>query len=141
MSCSDVVDSEIDTSISCGNAQAEYSAQAYCNWSPGVPGGVDCPLATGRPMGTSVDYSPRSMEYSRFYSVRLFDDARVQFTTAAGATAYDAAVLTDANLVNASSGTASSTSSGWYLAHVNSVDERTASSAFMAPDPAPVRSR
>ncbi len=131
MSCSDVVDSEIDTSITCGSTQAQYSAQAYCNWSPGVPGGVDCPLASGRPMGTAVDYSPSSMEYSRFYSVRLFDDARVQFTTAAGATAYDAAVLSDANLVNASSGTASSTSSGWYLAHANSVDERTASSAFM----------
>src|SRR4029078_12640554 len=82
-------------------------------------------------MCAAVDYSPSSMEYSRFYSVRLFDDARVQFTTAAGATAYDAAVLSDANLVNASSGTASSTSSGWYLAHANSVDERTASSAFM----------
>jgi hypothetical protein len=71
------------------------------------------------------------MEYSRFYSVRLFDTTRAQFTTAAGATAYDAAVLTDSNLVNASSTVASSTGSGWYLAHTNSTDERTASSAFM----------
>jgi hypothetical protein len=57
-------------------------------------------------MGTAVDYSPSSMEYSRFYAVRLFDDARPQFTTAGGATAYDAAALSDANLVNASSSTA-----------------------------------
>ncbi|HZW88883.1 MAG TPA: hypothetical protein VFF12_07375, partial [Myxococcaceae bacterium] len=131
MSCSDVVDSRIDTTISCGGAQTQYSAQAYCDWSPGVPGGVDCEVTTGRPLGTAVSYSPSSMEYSRFYSVRLFDATRAQFTTAAGATAYDSAVLTDSNLVNASSGTAGSTSSGWYIAHANSIDERTASGAFM----------
>jgi hypothetical protein len=71
------------------------------------------------------------MEYSRFYSVRLFDDTRAQFTTAAGATAYDAAALSDSSLVDASRTTAASTGHGWYLAHANSTDERTASSAFM----------
>ena len=129
--CSDVVDSRIDTTITCGNTNTQYSAQAYCDWSPGVNGGVDCPLASGRPLGTAVSYSPSSMEHSRFYAVRLFDDTRPQFTTAAGATAYDAAALTDANLVDASRITAASTGHGWYLAHANSTDERTASSAFM----------
>ena len=129
--CSDVVDSQIDTAISCGPTSAQYSAQAYCNWSPGVDGGVDCPTASGRPMGTAVSYSPSGMEYSRFYSVRLFDTTRAQFTTAAGATAYDSAALTDANLVNASTTMSGATDNGWYLAHANSIDERTASSAFL----------
>jgi hypothetical protein len=121
----------MDTTITCGSTSAQYSAQAYCDWSPGVDGGVDCPIATGRPVGTAVSYSPNTMEYSRFYSVRLFGGVRAQFTTSAGATAYDAAALTDSNLVNASSGTALSTGNGWYVTHANSVDERTASSAFM----------
>ena len=130
-SCSDVVDSQIDTTISCGNTTAQYSAQGYCDWSPGVDGGVDCSVATGRPQGTAVAYSPNTMEYSRFYSVRLFDTTRAQFNTAAGATAYDAALLTDTNLVDASHVTAPSTGNGWYVAHANSTDERTASAAFM----------
>ena len=129
--CSDVVDSQIDTSISCGSTNAQYSAQAYCDWSPGTDGGVDCEVTSGRPLGTAVSYTPSSMEYSRFYSVRLFDTTRAQFTTSQGATAYDAAALTDSSLVNASSTVASSTGSGWYLAHANSTDERTASSAFL----------
>ena len=130
-SCSDVVDSQIDTTITCGNATSTYSAQAYCDWSPGVDGGVDCEVTTGRPLGTSVSYSANTMEYSRFYAVRLFDTVRAQFTTSQGATAYDAAVLTDTNLVNAGTTVASSMGSGWYLAHANSIDERTSSSAFM----------
>ncbi|HET9155878.1 MAG TPA: hypothetical protein VFN91_04375, partial [Myxococcaceae bacterium] len=131
MSCSDVVDSQIDTTITCGGSPATYSAQAYCDWSPGVPGGVDCSVATGRPEGTAVSSSSSGMEYSRFYSVRLFDDARAQFTTSDGANAYDTLALTDTNLVNASSTTASAGSSGWYIAHANSIDERTSSSAFV----------
>jgi type IV pilus assembly protein PilY1 len=131
MSCGDVVDSKMDTTITCGSTTAQYSAQAYCDWSPGVDGGVECSTATGRPMGTAVSYTANSMEYSRFYSVRLFDSTRAQFTTAQGATLYDNAVLTDSNLVDASRVTASATGSGWYLAHTNSTDERTASSAFM----------
>ncbi len=130
-SCSDVVDSKIDTSIVCGSTSAQYSSQAYCDWSPGVDGGVDCPIATGRPSGTAVSYSPNTMEYSRFYSVRLFDEVRIPFTTTAGANAYDAAKLSDADLVDASKTSASSSGNGWYLKHANSVDERTASSAFL----------
>src|SRR5262249_45026555 len=123
--------SRIDTTITCGNTTSQYSAQAYCDWSPGVDGGVDCETTTGRPLGTSVSSSPNNMEYSRFYAVRLFDALRAQFNTAQGATAYDAAALTDTSLVDASGGVASSTGNGWYLAHANSVDERTSSAAFM----------
>ena len=130
-SCSDVVDSQIDTQIDCGSTGGHYSAQAYCNWSPGSDGGVDCPIASGRPMGTAVSDSASGMEYSRFYSVRLFDETRAQFTTQAGATAYDTAALTDAKLVDATTTAASASGNGWYLSHVSSVDERTASSAFM----------
>jgi hypothetical protein len=56
-----------------------------------VNGGVDCPVASGRPRETAVSSSTSGVEYSRFYSVRLFDGTRAQFTTEAGATAYDAA--------------------------------------------------
>ena len=129
--CSDVVDAQLDTSITCGSTSAQYSAQAYCDWSPGVDGGVDCETTSGRPTGTSVDYSPNSMEYTRFYAVRLFDTVRAQFNSQAGATAYDSAALTDTNLIDASKTTAAATGNGWYLAHANSTDERTASSAFL----------
>jgi hypothetical protein len=127
-----VVDAQIDTQIQCGgSASGAYSAQAYCNWSPGVDGGVDCSTATGRPQGTVVSASASGMEYSRFYSVRLYDTTRAQFSTQAGATAYDNAALTDINLVDASTTVAAATGNGWYIAHAASVDERTASSAFM----------
>src|SRR5262249_31972688 len=100
--CSDVVDSRIDTQIDCGSGHTgSFSAQAYWDWSPGVDGGVDCEIPTGRPLGTSVTASASGMEHSRFYSVRLFDTTRAQFTTSQGATAYDAAALSDANLVDA----------------------------------------
>jgi type IV pilus assembly protein PilY1 len=37
-SCSDVVEAKVDTSITCGNSSAQYSAQATCDWSPGGGG-------------------------------------------------------------------------------------------------------
>ena len=129
--CSDVVDSQVDTTITCGSTTGQFSAQAYCDWAPGTDGGVDCPIATGRPTGTDLGYTADTMERSRFYSVRLFDSIRAQFTTLQGAILYDAAVLTDGHLIDATTTTADLTGNGWYLMHPNSTDERTASAAFM----------
>ncbi|MGQ0503846.1 MAG: pilus assembly protein, partial [Myxococcaceae bacterium] len=128
---SDVVDAQLDFSITCGATSQAYSSRAYCDW--GASSGLECPVSDGRPLNTQVAFSPSvTMQKSRFYSLKLFDTTtRPAFTTAAGASTYDAAALTDSNLINASSATAGATSPGWFVEHANSVDERAASSALL----------
>jgi type IV pilus assembly protein PilY1 len=154
--CNDVDDATLSFSITCGGTAQTFTSSVYCDWgaTSGVDGGVECPNDQGRILGEDVDYTPgTAVEYSYFYSFKLFDpglpnsSTRTQFTTSTAATAYDGAALTDANLADASttacaaSGCATSMDNGWRLKHQASLsdtppailpsDERTASSALL----------
>lgn len=131
LACTDEVEANLDFTLSCGATTSTYSSDLFCDW--GSSSGVDCPDTTGRPMNTKINYTPAiTMTYSRFYSIKLFDSStRAPFTSAAQALAYDTAALTETDLIDASSATASVTGNGWWLNHPNSVDERTSSSGLL----------
>ncbi len=126
--CTDAVDGRIDYTLVCGATTNTYQSSAYCDW--GTP---DCPVDSGRPIGTKLNYTPSiTMENSRFYSFKLFDTSnRAQFSTSAAALTYDTNALTDTNLVNAATTTASSSGDGWYIAQNHSIDEKTSSGALL----------
>src|SRR5262249_324064 len=108
LNCSDVDDSNLSYSITCGaNPAVNYSSTVYCDWGAGTDGGTECPTGFGRPFGTQVASPPPSgtIQNSNFYSIRLFDNgSRSQFTTSAQAGQYDNNALTDATLINATDG-------------------------------------
>ncbi len=129
--CSDVSDADLRFTFNCNGTTASYSSVAYCDWGAG--GGADCPIDTGRPLNTKVTFTPAvTIAYSRFYSVLLYGSgARAQFSTAVAAAAYDAASLTETNLIDASVATASASGNGWWLNHAYSIDEKTASAGLL----------
>lgn len=129
--CTDVVDAQIDYSFDCGGTTASYSSVAMCDW--GASSGIECPVSDGRPLHTEIAYTPAiTMEYSRFYSFRLFDSAsRVPFFDATEAATYDANALTETSLIDASAATSSTTGNGWWLKHAFSRDEKTASAGLL----------
>ncbi len=131
VTCADPAEARLDFSFDCNGASASYLSRSYCDW--GASTGAECPIDTGRPLRTSVPYTPLiTMENSRFYSFRLFDTGnRAQFMTAAAAAIYDAAALTETDLIDASVATSSSTANGWWLKHAYSSDERTASAGML----------
>lgn len=131
VAASDVVDANVETTIQCGSTTRSYASLAYCDW--GATATAECPVATGRPPGTKVEYTPSfALESSRFYSFRLFDGTnRQRFATAATAATYDQNALGDANLVNAGTTTASSSGNGWYVVHAHSTDEKTAAGPLL----------
>ncbi|MBF5042813.1 hypothetical protein FGE12_10450 [Aggregicoccus sp. 17bor-14] len=141
-SCSDVVDVNINYGITCSTTldggSATYAAPAYCDWG-GTDGGVQCPVDTGRPLGTKVETVANTVTKTRFYSLKLFDTTgnRARFTTATQAKTYDDYALSDSTLKNAASQVSSASDDGWYLDHSNANtasyvgDERTASSALL----------
>jgi len=137
LDCSDVDDSNLSYSITCGaNPAVNYSSTIYCDWGAGTDGGTECPVGFGRPLATQVAYTPPggTFQNSNFYSIRLFDSGqRSQFTTSSQANQYDNNALTESNLVNATDGGVSSAAdNGYYIAHANSAaDEKTASSALV----------
>lgn len=126
-SCANVVDANINVTLTCGSTSQTHASNIYCDWA----NGVDCPTGTGRPFGTKLAYDV-DVEMSRFYSFKLFGTGnRARFEDATGAGLYDGAALSDSDLVNAATTTAAAGSDGWYVQHANSQDERTASSALL----------
>jgi len=153
-SCTDPADVNIQYNITCGGTTTTYNDVVYCDWSNGVDGGTECPVVTGRPLGTSIPYTPAvTMESSRFYSFTLFDMSstsstptgkRVPFADKSTADSWDAnLVLTETNLVDVSADNngvktclgnntcpASNTTGpnnvlGWYVRHINTVTGQT----------------
>ena len=60
----------------------------------------------------------------RFYSIKLYD-ASGNRSMSASQTTYDNAALTDTNLVNASTGTATSSGNGWYIPYSSTYEKTT----------------
>jgi type IV pilus assembly protein PilY1 len=131
--CSDTVDGNMSYTIDCGGGPATTNAIAYCDWGAGLDGGSECPVDTGEPPGVVAGNTPGTLEYTKFYSIELFDNgSRAQFSTATAASTYDSAALTDASLINATDGGVSTAAgAGYYIQHINSADERTSSSALL----------
>ena len=124
---SDVDDVSIQYTLTCGAETQNHDNSIYCDFA----GGAECPPDTGKPLGTRLLWTPSvAQEYTRFYSVQVWGTgSRAPPTTLATAQSYDAAALTDSNLVdastcplNASAGACASTSgNGWFVAHNQTV--------------------
>jgi hypothetical protein len=65
----------------------------------------------------------------RFYSIKLYDSSGNR-SLSATQSQYDGAALTDTNLVNASSGTATSSGNGWFVPY-NDKYEKTTSAGLL----------
>jgi len=153
--CSDPADVNIQYNITCGGALTTYNDVVYCDWGPFVDGGTECPVSTGRPVGTNIPYTAAvTQESSRFYSYTLFDMSsttttptglRQPFTDGTTANNWDTnLVLSEANLVDVTTdangvktcltaSTCPSTSTtgpnnvlGWFVRHINTVTGQTA---------------
>jgi type IV pilus assembly protein PilY1 len=138
VACADTTTAQLDFTITCGTTARSFSSKATCDWGA-TSAGLECPVADGRPLNATIPHTA-TVEFSRLYSIALFDSgSRAQFTTAAGATTYDTARLTDSNLANADTTTTpGSNANGWFVTHralapgdANAADERTASSALL----------
>ncbi len=125
----------IGTTITCGSGgsgsvAATYSNAVTCDW--GTP---EC-TGSGKPDSTQLTYTPSiTQQPARFYSILLFDNAthnpnRVPFTDAASAATYDAAALTDTDLVNADTTAATATGNGYYVQYAN-LPEKTSSQVLV----------
>ncbi len=146
--CTDVLDGQLDVTVTCPSfAGQTWSSDVYCDW--GADGGVNCPIDTGRTIGTSVctgngetclvnadccsgscssnvcaalPYTASQVQNTRFYSIKLFESgsSRAQFSTSAAALAYDGAALTDTNLIDVNgAGVATASDNGWWINHSN----------------------
>jgi type IV pilus assembly protein PilY1 len=143
----DQMRAQIDYAIDCpGGGGVTAQATAYCTFAS-VDGGLDCPTENPVPQTSVSQLATPTITDTRFYSFTLFAGARAQFTTAAAATTYDGARLTDTGLTNVSQCPvvgvncvpSQISGSGWYLTHgsqqlpasTHTTDEKTAASALL----------
>jgi hypothetical protein len=129
-SCTDTANVQIETDISCGSTSNPTQINSIsCSW-PGVP---EC-VGSGKPESVTLSYTAPTDENARFYSIHLFDSTgnRKAFTTATQAAAYDAAALTDTDLVNADTTAATSTGNGYYVKYSNAAEKTASESLILA---------
>lgn len=122
--CGDTAQSSFTLNINCGTANA-FSYGATCDFMSSVECNPDVP----KPENVRVE-TTAATQNARFYAVNLFGSgARAIYTNATQAAAYDAAALTDSDLVDVEADDttlANSTSNGFYVPYAQTA-ERTAS--------------
>lgn len=133
--CSDRLNVRFDYSLTCGTNALTSSNLVSCDWGVTAPG-VDCTVTSGLEtnpsFSTVVAAPPAGMEYSRLYSIKLYDTiSRIPFTDSTSALGYDTERLSEATLVDADVTLAAANGNGWYVRHKNDIDERTASGALV----------
>lgn len=122
--CGDPASSRFTLTINCGTA-ISYSYGADCDFMSSVECATDVPKPENKRVDTTA-----STQNARFYAVSLFGAGhRAIFTTASQAAAYDAAALTDSDLVDVEdedTPLANATSHGFHVPYAEAA-ERTAS--------------
>lgn len=135
--------------IACTGPAVGDAGYAYCDWGA-TDAGTMCPVDVPLEGMTVSQSATPTIADTRFYSVKLFDNgSRTKFTTAAGATTYDGARLTDGTgttlknvtLCPGTCPASNITDDGWFLTHgtaqpganatTHKQDEKTAASALL----------
>jgi len=151
--CTDTIQASQTFTLQCGSTAGKsqtLTGTAMCDWGGSTPG-TPCPDETGAPKDTqfldwiisctspymntiqtlgSKCWTPTNTPQNpRFYSIKLYDSSGNRSMSASQST-YDAAALTDTNLVNATTATATASGNGWYVPY-SSKYEKTASAGLL----------